>query len=185
MIQLWEHDSGIDGWDATSRLAHVFTTRDKAIAWLTGYGFTHVENAGTAFERFAHQDVNKRHCMGQITYCLIEVKDNIDPAPPAKSSPRPPNALRLKAAIRSAFNREWNASNPPASKRKAESDAIDALLQHAFKEGFEYGNRGADDAWRSCYDAWLKSEAEDSGACCTNEMRGMDGGCVNCGDPCL
>lgn len=186
IIQLYRLNSGTDGWDSRTELAHVFTSRDKAIEWLTSYGYTYVSPYNK--NRYEHEDVAQRHCMGQISFEIKEVETPIDPAPnrEIRSTPFKTTILTLKTAIRNAFQREASSAYPPAKKRTVESDAIDALIRHAFSKGFLYGaNSAGEMGIERCLKAFIDNELSETNACCTNEMRTMDGGCVNCGAPCL
>jgi hypothetical protein len=75
-FELIEHNSGIDGWDAHSHTRAVFTTKEKAIAWLTKRGFTHKE-----YDSYRHEVPEKRHTMCEIYYRILPARESaeIDP----------------------------------------------------------------------------------------------------------
>lgn len=70
--ELWKTDHGIDGLDARSWLVARFTTRQKAVDYLTERGFTHRQSGW-----YWHSDVKNRHTMGAITYEIKEVEPSV------------------------------------------------------------------------------------------------------------
>lgn len=71
-FELWKTDHGIDGLDARSWLVARFTTRQKAVEYLSARKFTHFETGW-----YWHENVKLRHTMGAITYQIKEVKPEV------------------------------------------------------------------------------------------------------------
>lgn len=71
-FELWKTDHGIDGKDARSWLVARFTTRDRAMAYLSKRGYTYQSNGW-----LWHSDPNQRHTMGAISYEIREVKPEV------------------------------------------------------------------------------------------------------------
>jgi hypothetical protein len=67
--ELHETDDGMDGYNAITKLKARFDTEELAKAWLTRRGYTYLEN-----DSYAHIDVSRRHCMGKISYTILEAK---------------------------------------------------------------------------------------------------------------
>lgn len=65
--ELKETDHGIDGWDAKTKLVARFDTKELAEAWLAKREYNHKE-----YGAYSHADPNKRHCMGKISYTIME-----------------------------------------------------------------------------------------------------------------
>ncbi len=62
-IELWKTDHGIDGWDAKTWLVARFTSREKAMEYLSARGFDFFE-----YGSYAHREEKFRHTMGKLTY---------------------------------------------------------------------------------------------------------------------
>jgi len=73
MFLLYEHDSGVDGWDAKSRVVAVFDSEELAKEYLYAAGYTIVEH-GTYY----HKDNNKRFTMNSISYYLSRIIHKIN-----------------------------------------------------------------------------------------------------------
>lgn len=71
MILLYEHDCGIDGWDASSHIVAVYETSEAAIAALFHAGYSVEENGN-----YHHNDQRKRYIMNEISYYLVPVVYN-------------------------------------------------------------------------------------------------------------
>lgn len=73
-FELWKMDHGIDGHDAKRWLVARFTTRQKAVAYLTARQFTY---QGNQTPMYWHADPDRRHTMGAISYEIRETKPEV------------------------------------------------------------------------------------------------------------
>lgn len=64
-FKLMMTNHGTDGWDAKTAMIARFNDLERAQAYLASRGYTFYENGN-----FEHQDHNRRHCMGKITYAI-------------------------------------------------------------------------------------------------------------------
>lgn len=103
--ELMETDHGIDGWDAKTRLIARFTEKQKAEAWLAAKGHTYIQ-----YGSYYHQDENRRHTMGAISY-------NITDALCVPEDPEPGRDLHAEAIGAEAQRTALAKLNP--TERKA------------------------------------------------------------------
>lgn len=86
-FELWKTDHGVDGHDAKTWLVARFTTEEKAMVYLSSYGYSFTLGNG---RDYYHTDPKLRNTMGAISYSIRPVTITVptDPLPSNLVTPR-------------------------------------------------------------------------------------------------
>ena len=76
------------------------------------------------------------------------------------------------------LSEEWKALDEALNDLDSKAEL---LTYEEYSKHSEYNPRLSGEAAKAAQ----KDPSKPEGACCNNEQRGMNGGCANCGDPCL